>query len=669
MASKGESLAPILMDNLGVQVEPLVPVSTAPTAGARGVDASVDLETLRKRMEAMLAEGPFAMAYAVSEGTPRNARLQLRGDPDRPGDEVPRGFLELLGGDRLSQPTAGSGRLDLARWLTRPTNPLTARVIVNRVWLYHFGRGLVTTPNDFGVRGQAPSHPELLDHLATEFIRRGWSFKALHRLILLSAVYQQRAQETPVEPHGNLGPAAEDCPVATAESDASAPVQVANLGGDLFSPFPRRRLQAEEIRDSILWVSGAMEATVAGGHPFPAPTTWGYTQHGPFSATYDHRQRSVFLMTQRLKRHPFLALFDGADPNASTAERRTTTVPTQALFFLNDPFVHEMSRQFARRVQATGANEPRRIEAVFRLAFGRSDPLAPRAPAFSGEGQAGDLPLHERRGVARRLLGSQAAVVCGCRARPCEVDEFQGRKGDFKMFAKRPQWEFARHGRCGTEVSTLFPHMAECVDDLCVIRSMTSDHTNHYEATLGIHTGSFTFARPSIGSWVSYGLGTENRNLPSFVVIAPKTPYAGSQVWAGDFLPGAHQGTLVVPGAEPVANLRRRVATDAAAGAGTRGDGAMNRRHLAARSGDPLLAARMRRSRPRLACRWSLPDVFDLSRESDATLAVVRARARGAPRGSPGSASWRAAWPSAACGSSNSSTSGPRTTGMRTGTC
>ena len=150
------------------------------------------------------------------------------------------------------------------------------------------------------------------------------------------------------------------------------------------------------------------------------------------------------------------------------------------------------------------------------------------------------------------------------------VNEFQGRKGDFKMFLKRPQWEFAPHGKCGTQVSSLFPHMAECVDDLCVIRSMKSDHTNHYEATLGIHTGSFTFARPSIGSWVSYGLGTENRNLPSFVVIAPQSPYAGGQVWGSDFLPGSHQGTLVVPGPEPVANIQRRAAQQPLAGAGTR---------------------------------------------------------------------------------------------------
>ena len=216
------------------------------------------------------------------------------------------------------------------------------------------------------------------------------------------------------------------------------------------------------------------------------------------------------------------------------------------------------------------------------------------------------------------------------------VNEFQGRKGDYKMHLKRPQWEFARHGQSGIEVSSLFPHMAGCVDDLCVIRSMKSDHTNHYEATLGIHTGSFTFARPSIGSWVSYGLGTENRNLPSFVVLAPKTPYAGGQVWASDFLPGAHQGTLVVPGAEPIANIQRRAATNRLQQLELGAMGRMNQRHLAGREQDPLLTARMRSFETAFGMQAEVPDVFDLSKETDATLALY-----GLERGSTKGFAWQ----------------------------
>src|SRR5262245_15466039 len=168
------------------------------------------------------------------------------------------------------------------------------------------------------------------------------------------------------------------------------------------------------------------------------------------------------------------------------------------------------------------------------------DPLAPRQPHYSPKAKR-VIFLYMSGGVSHVDSWDPKPKLFADVGGTVQVDEFQGRKGDFKMFLKRPQWEFARHGRSGIEVSGLFPHMARCVDDLCVIRSMESDHTNHYEATLGIHTGSFTFARPSIGSWVSYGLGTENRNLPSFIVIAPKAPYAGGQVWASDFLPGAHQ--------------------------------------------------------------------------------------------------------------------------------
>ena len=119
----------------------------------------------------------------------------------------------------------------------------------------------------------------------------------------------------------------------------------------------------------------------------------------------------------------------------------------------------------------------------------------------------------------------------------------------------KPRWEFKPGGKCGTLVSDLFPHLRERMDDICLIRSMTTDNNEHFQATLAIHTGSFFFARPSIGSWVSYGLGTVNQNLPSFVVLAPHLPYAGTQVFANDFLPAYHQGTRVMPGKEPIPNV------------------------------------------------------------------------------------------------------------------
>ena len=149
-------------------------------------------------------------------------------------------------------------------------------------------------------------------------------------------------------------------------------------------------------------------------------------------------------------------------------------------------------------------------------------------------------------------------------------------------------------GKSGIEISELFPHVAEMADDLCVIRSMKNDHGDHFEATLGIHTGSVTFTRPSIGSWVSYGLGTENQNLPSFVVLAPELPYAGGQVWGSDFLPGCHQGTRIVPGSEPIPNIARRGVSPEVQQMELGLLDFFNRRHLAGRAGDAALAARVK---------------------------------------------------------------------------
>ncbi|MFT5470217.1 MAG: hypothetical protein ACI8UO_005342 [Verrucomicrobiales bacterium] len=198
--------------------------------------------------------------------------------------------------------------------------------------------------------------------------------------------------------------------------------------------------------------------------------------------------------------------------------------------------------------------------------------------------------------------------------------EIKNRPGYERIFLKRPQWEFAPAGNCGTEVSTLFPHVAECVDDIALIRSMHTSHSNHYNATLGMHTGSFAFARPSFGSWVSYGLGSANRDLPSFVVIAPKQTYAGTQVYASDFLPGTHQGTLVIPGDQPVANIQPRMPADRQQ-IELEALREFNQAHLVARESDPLLEARLRSFETAFGMQMAVPEAFDLKQESDATLA------------------------------------------------
>jgi len=205
-----------------------------------------------------------------------------------------------------------------------------------------------------------------------------------------------------------------------------------------------------------------------------------------------------------------------------------------------------------------------------------------------------------------------------------------------EKFFKRPQWEFKKRGQSGLWISELFPHIAECADDLCLIRSMRNDHADHFQATLGIHTGSVTFARPSIGSWVSYGLGTVNRNLPSFVVLAPHLPYAGGQVWGSDFLPGCHQGTHVAPGPEPMPNIKRRQANIELQELELGLAQSFNRRHLATRGADTNLAARIKSFETAFGMQAEAPEAFDLSQETDATLAMYAL-----PRGSTKGFAWQ----------------------------
>jgi hypothetical protein len=200
------------------------------------------------------------------------------------------------------------------------------------------------------------------------------------------------------------------------------------------------------------------------------------------------------------------------------------------------------------------------------------------------------------------------------------VDNWQGKLGEFTRYLKQPNWAFKPGGESGIEVSDLFPHVRDVVDDLCVIRSMESDHTNHYESTLGMHCGSWTFARPSLGAWISYGLGTLNHNLPSFVAIAPNAPYAGAQTWGSDFLPGCHQGTQIIPGENPIPNVRRRVPSSRLQELELELLAKANEKHLAERSADRALEARIRSFETAFGMQHEAPEALDLSHETDATL-------------------------------------------------
>jgi hypothetical protein len=292
-----------------------------------------------------------------------------RGDPTRAKKEVTAGLPEVLV-DREPPPPhprlrSTGRRLWLAHWLTDPHNPLTARVMVNRVWQGHFGRGLVATPNDFGVMGEPPTHPDLLDWLSSRFVDDGWSMKALHRLIVLSNTYQQSASIA-------------DCGLRIADSKRDDPQsairnpQSVDPKNSLLWRWPQYRLQAEAVRDSMLAVSGTLNPQ-RGGPSFyptlPRAVLEGQSRPGDGWGKSDLREqhrRSIYIFVKRSLAVPELDLLDAPDTTSSCETRPVSTTAPQALTFLNGAFTNEMARHLAVRLQREVGNE--RAEQV-RVAF------------------------------------------------------------------------------------------------------------------------------------------------------------------------------------------------------------------------------------------------------------------------------------------------------------
>jgi len=256
----------------------------------------------------------------------------VRGNPANKRELAPRRFLRVIAGDDRPAYTEGSGRRQLAMAISAADNPLTPRVIVNRVWQHHFGRGIVSTPSNFGKLGERPTHPQLLDYLTRKFIDSGWSIKQLHREIMLSATYQ-------------LGT---DNHAANAEIDAD---------NRYLWRMNRRRLDVEAWRDALLHVSGRLDPKLKG------PST--------MLSDAKNVRRTVYAKISRHELDSLLRLFDFPDANITSAKRSETTVPQQQLFVLNSPFMVEQARSFAKRLQGEGADDAERITRAFRLAYGR----------------------------------------------------------------------------------------------------------------------------------------------------------------------------------------------------------------------------------------------------------------------------------------------------------
>jgi Protein of unknown function (DUF1553)/Protein of unknown function (DUF1549)/Planctomycete cytochrome C len=322
--------------------------------------AAAQLRSLQRRLKVLERSGSPAelpVAYAVNEGTVTDAHIQLHGEPSQEGALVPRGTPRFLPDFRGTAPAANeSGRLELADWIASPRNPLTARVMVNRIWQHHFGRGIVGTPSNFGTRGSPPTHPELLDWLTASFIEHGWSIKWLHREIMSARTYQLAST---TDPHN----------------------ETIDESNTWHWRFDRQRLDAEAIRDAMLEVAGTLDLGRPGRHPFPDIDNWTWTQHFPFRAAYPSNHRSVYMMTQRLHRHPFLGLFDGPDTNTTTDFRSSSTVPLQALFLMNSQFMRDTAAAFAQRAYRDAAATRDRISRMEELAYSRSPSPAETARA------------------------------------------------------------------------------------------------------------------------------------------------------------------------------------------------------------------------------------------------------------------------------------------------
>jgi hypothetical protein len=312
-----------------------------------------DEPALARLREAEAKIAPPTLALAIADGTAEDDRVHVRGNPSTLGETVPRRFLEALAGAEAEQPppAEGSGRLKLARRMVDPSNPLTARVMVNRIWKHHFGEGIVATPDDFGRMGRPPTHPELLDWLAARFVADGWSVKAMHRLIVLSSAYRMQSR---------LDPEAERI------DPSNQWLHRMNL----------RRLEAEAIRDTLLAVSGRFDRTLFGPSvPIHlTPFMDGRGRPGSSGPLDGQGRRSLYLNVRRNFLSPMLLAFDFPTPATTMGRRNISNVPAQALTLLNDPFVVAESRRWAERLLAETAKDatPRdRLERLYLTAFGR----------------------------------------------------------------------------------------------------------------------------------------------------------------------------------------------------------------------------------------------------------------------------------------------------------
>lgn len=291
------------------------------------------------------------MVMAVDEGKVENCRVHVRGDTQNLGDAVPRHFLSVLDGDKFQAKEGQSGRLELARWLSNSNNPLTSRVEVNRIWQGHFGVGIVKTPENFGLLGGPPTHPELLDWLARTFTEQGWSVKKMHRLIMLSNTYKMSA---------------------VADPKTTELADKVDTEDTLLWKMPRRRMDAEPFRDAILAVAGDLDLTMGGSLLTTANHDYVTNDQSGNVAQYNAHRRGIYLPIIRNALYDMFQAFDFGDPTMVNPHRATTTVAPQALYVMNSPFVLEQAKAFAAQLRdQTALTDAERVKQAYMRAFSR----------------------------------------------------------------------------------------------------------------------------------------------------------------------------------------------------------------------------------------------------------------------------------------------------------
>jgi cytochrome c553 len=337
--------------NLALETEPLLDVSDKELVDALSPDAKERRKALVEEAKKLPKPPPLPHAMTLGPGKPVITQILFRGEYTQPGEEVTPGFPQVLGGA-----TPPPSRAALADWLA--TQPLTARVMANRIWQQHFGRGLVATPSEFGPHGQPPSNPELLDLLAGEFIAKGYSMKAMHRLLMRSAAYQRSA----------------------------GPISPKDPENRLFGRMNRRRLEGEVIRDSLLAVSGRLNLDMGGPGVFPPIPTDVLKGSRGWTVSADpkeHVRRSIYIFARRNLRFPFLEVFDAPDGNLSCPERGRSTTAPQSLTLLNAEEVMAASRATAQRLTQESRVPAEQVTLLYRLALGRKP--TEREAALSAE--------------------------------------------------------------------------------------------------------------------------------------------------------------------------------------------------------------------------------------------------------------------------------------------